>query len=295
MTFGALLGQMHPDIEALMRVVANRLTGELTNLSARAAVNGFSHLWLGGRLNIAGGSAALPRALQEALGDRVRTGTRVNRVREMANHVEVEYEHGNQLQSVAADACIIAVPAPIARTLIAELPAEYDDALAHMQYSPFVVAGLFTNETCSMPWDDLYALAVPDKSFCMLFNPANALRHDGVRRPGGCLVVYAVADRAAQLMNLSDSEIQQCYLSDLCAIFPHAQGIVSEVIIQRWPYGTALGYPNRAAYRGKLAGGCGRIAFAGDYMMLTDGVDASESGRDAAQAVRRGIGKEHGH
>jgi hypothetical protein len=129
----------------------------------------------------------------------------------------------------------------------------------------------------------------------MLFNPANALRHDGVRRPGGCLVVYAVADRAAQLMNLSDSEIQQRYLSDLYAIFPQARGTVSEVIIQRWPYGTALGYPNRAAYREKLARDLGRIAFAGDYMMSADGVDASESGREAAKAIRRRILKYKGH
>ena len=61
------------------------------------------------------------------------------------------------------------------------------------------------------------------------------------------------------------------------------------------PYGTALGYPNRAIYQEKLAGGCGRIAFAGDYMMSIDGVDASESGREAAQAVRRRATKQKGH
>src|SRR5262249_33498967 len=112
-----------------------------------------------------------------------------------------------------------------------------------------------------MPWDDLYALAVPDRSFCMLFNPANALRRSGPRRRGGSLVVYAVADRAAQLLALGDGEIRQRYLDDLYAIFPQANGIVREMVIQRWPLGTAIGYPNRSAYQTRLAGGWGRIAF----------------------------------
>lgn len=286
MTFAELLGPMHPDVEALMRVVANRLTGELHELSAYVGVSGFSHLWLGSRLNIKGGSAELPRALQKALGERVQTGANVKRVRQTSTRVEVEYERNGQSFLVTADTCIVAIPAPLVCGLVENLPPEKEDALAHMRYSPFLVAGLFTNETRPMPWDDLYALAVPDKSFCMLFNPANAVRQGGARQPGGSLVVYAVADRAAALMRLSDSEIRERYLEDLYAIFPQAQGVVSEVVIQRWPNGTALGYPGRSIYRAKLADAWNRIAFAGDYMMPIDGVDASESGRDAASTIR---------
>ncbi|MFO1058622.1 MAG: FAD-dependent oxidoreductase [Dongiaceae bacterium] len=290
MTFAALLGPMHPEVEALMRVVANRLTGELDQLSAWVGVNGFRHLWLGSRLNIDGGSAALPAALHQALGARIETGARVGRIRQAADHVEIEYRRHGTDHRLAAETCIVAIPAPLARDLVADLPADRDGALARFRYTPFVVAGLFTGETGAMPWDDLYAVAVPGRSFCMLFNPANALRGAGPRRPGGSLVVYAVADRAAALLPLADREIERRYLDDLTAIFPQLRGIVREVVIQRWPLGTALGYPGRAADVDSLAAGWDRIAFAGDYMMPADGVDASQSGRIAAATIRARLG-----
>lgn len=288
LTFAEFLGPTHPDVEALMRVIANRLTGELNELSAYVGVNGFNHLWLGSRLNIAGGSAELPRALQTALGERIRTGAAVIRVEQTAANVEVVYEQLGVRHYVSAEAAILAVPAPLARNIVSDLPAELDDALARMRYTPFVVAGLFTNETAPMPWDSLYALAVPDKSFCMLFNPANALRQ-GPRRSGGGLVVYSVAERASQLIGLDDREIVDRYLRDLFEIYPRARTILESIVIQRWPHGTALGYPGRSTYLARLAKGFGRIAFAGDYMIPLDGTDASESGDQAARLILGGF------
>jgi oxygen-dependent protoporphyrinogen oxidase len=284
MTFGEFLGPMHPDVRALMRVIANRLTGELDQISARTGVNGFDHLWLGSRLNIAGGSAELPFALARLLRERVVTEARVTRIEQTASDVAVTYERAGAQQTVQAERVVLAIPAPLARSLLPGLPAAVDDALGKMRYTPFVVAGIFTDEKGPMPWDDIYALATPEASFCMLFNPANALRR-GERRAGGSLVVYAVADRAAELLQLSDTDIERRYLDDLYAIFPAARGIVREVIIQRWPQGTATGYTGRAGNRAVLAEGCGRIVFAGDYMMPPDGIDASESGTVAAAAV----------
>ena len=281
------LGPMHPDVEALMRVVANRLTGELTDLSALVGVNGFAHLWLGSRLNIDGGSVRLPLALQAALGGQVVTGARVTGVSQTAGEVTVAYQHGGAAHIVTANTCVMAVPAPLARDLVADLPAEADEALARMRYTPFLVAGIFTNESGSMPWDNLYALATPEKSFCMLFNPGNALRRDATRRPGGSLVVYAVADRAAELMALDDDVVRARYLDDLYSIFPEARGAVAEVVIQRWRHGTAMGYRGRAAAVERLDAGVGRIVFAGDYMMPVEGVDATESGTIAAASVLR--------
>ena len=166
-------------------------------------------------------------------------------------------------------------------------PAEVDEALGRMRYTSFLVAGLFTGETTAMPWDDLYALAVPGRSFCMFFNPANALRVDGPRRPGGSLVVYSVAERAAALMQHSDEEVRDRYLADLYEVFPQARGIVREVIIQRWPLAVALAFPGRTALQRLLAEawGWGRIVLAGDYTLTLEGVDASETGRQAAEAV----------
>lgn len=290
MRFVDLLGRMHPDVEALMRVVANRLTGELDTLSAHVGVHGFAHLWVGSRLNIEGGAAALPNAIAARLAGQVETGTRATAIRQDAHGVTILAEGPGGPVTIQADACIVAVPAPLARGLLPDLPAALDARLARMVYTPFVVAGFFTRERGPMAWDGLYAMAVPDRSLCMVFNPANALRTGKERRQGGALVAYAVADRARALLDLADDEIARLYLADLGAIFPSLPGVVEEVVIQRWKLGAALGYPGRGADVAALADGWGRIAFAGDHMTPLDGVDASESGRVAAASVRTRLG-----
>lgn len=298
-TFGEYLAPMHPNVEALMRVIANRIGGELDEVAADVGVNTFNQLWMGSRLNIYAGSAELPKALHHKLGNRVVTGARVRRVRPLADCVEIEYAREGQVRYVLADACAITVPAPQAGGLVPDLPPQLVAALSQMKYSPFLVAGIFTNETGAMPWDDLYAVAVPDRSFCMFFNPANALRTTPKRIPGGALVVYAVARRADLLQDLSDEEIRTRYLNDLYAIFPAARGIVREVIIQRWRTAVAVGFAGRAAVQAKLNTGHRGIFFGGDYMIPPSGIDASESGRAVAGVMERYLEhktlKEPGH
>ena len=93
MSFAEFLGPMHPDVRALMRVVANRLTGELDDISALVGINGFDHLWLGSRLNIVGGSAELPFAIESVLGERVVVGAAVRRISQTPTEVVIEYEY----------------------------------------------------------------------------------------------------------------------------------------------------------------------------------------------------------
>ena len=286
-TYADLLGRMHPDVEALMRVTANRTGGELHELSAYAGVTGFREIWGGKRANIVDGSEQLPRALQAALGARVQTGARVTRIEQTMDRVEVEYVMAGERRLLSTDACIVATQAPVARELVRDLPSDRALALGQVRYTPFVVAGIFTAETSTMPWDDLYALAVPGRSFCMFFNPGNALRHGEPREPGGSLVVYAVADRAAELLDLSDAAISDRYLKDLYAIFPQVRGIVREVVIQRWPLGVPLAFPGRAQLHSSLAKPWGRVHFAGDYLAEFGlGMETSaETGYQVAKAV----------
>jgi len=287
-SFADLLGKMHPDVEALLRVIANRIGGELHEISGYAGVMGFQDLWGGERANIAGGSEALPRALQAALGTRVQTEARVTRIEQNGEVVKVEYVRAGEQRSLRAGACIVATQAPVTHQLVPGLPKHQAEALASVRYTPFVVAGIFTAEERAMPWDDLYALAVPGRSFCMFFNPGNAVRGGEARRPDGSLVVYAVAERAAELLDLNDSAITERYLRDLYDIFPQSRGIVREIVIQRWPLGTVLHSPRQASMFSALAEPWGRIHFAGDYVAQFGlGIEGSaETGYRAAKAVR---------
>ncbi|MBC8253805.1 MAG: FAD-dependent oxidoreductase [Ardenticatenia bacterium] len=287
-SFADLLGKMHPDVGALMRVIANRIGGELHEISAYAGVTGFQDIWGGERANIVGGSETLPRALQAALGTRVQTGARVTQIEQNDKVVEVEYVRAGEQRSLRASACIVVTQAPVTHQLVPGLPKHQAEALASVRYTPFVVAGIFTAEERAMPWDDLYALAVPGRSFCMFFNPGNTVRGGEARRPGGSLVVYAVAERAAELLDLSDKAITDRYLKDLYDIFPQSRGIVREIVIQRWPLGTLLHSPRQASMLSALAQPWGRIHFAGDYVAEFGlGIEGSaETGYRAAEAVR---------
>lgn len=286
MSFADLLGKMHPEVAGLMRVVANRLSGEPGDISALLGVRGFAQLWTQRITNVAGGSAKLPQALEVRLGERIVTGADVVSVSQSEKGVEVRYGQGNEQKVATAKLAIVAVPAPLVAGLVPDLPRKQVEALGRMRYSPFVVAGIFTRESGPRPWDDLYAVAVPDRSFCMLFNPANPLRRGPVRQPGGSLVAYSVADRAEALLDAPDAVIEELYLNDLARLFPDIRSIVDQVVIQKWAYGTAKRYRGRSADVDVLAPGYGRIGFAGDHMLSVRAIDTTESGTAAAAWAR---------
>ena len=103
---------------------------------------------------------------------------------------------------------LIATPALVARKLARGLPPVTDTAHAAIRYGPYVVGAFLTDETGPMPWDELYALATPGRSFGMLFNTVNALRTPGAARHGGSLMVYAAAGTARALDGLDDDAVR---------------------------------------------------------------------------------------
>lgn len=284
-SFAKLLHTVHPDVSALMRVAANRAGGELDELSGHYGVLTSLGIWGIRRPNIVGGTQRLVDGLHERLGQKIQTGTRVCRVDSSSGGVDVEICRAGESRRLRAAACVLAVPAPIVRQIVPDLPSAKAAALEGVRYSPYVVAGIFTKETAHMPWDDIYAMAVPKRSFCMFFNSANILRDKRERVPGGSLVVYAGGDRARTLLAQSDEQIRDAYLNDIFGIFPEAEGLVGEVIIQRWPLGSPIAAPGRAALQSVLVESVGRLSFAGDYLLYLGLESAMRTGMQAARAA----------
>ena len=56
---------------------------------------------------------------------------------------------------------------------------EIRSALGDVTFGPMAVLSIHTDETSSMPWDDLYSVLTPDLRFNMFFNHANFMH--GVR------------------------------------------------------------------------------------------------------------------
>jgi protoporphyrinogen/coproporphyrinogen III oxidase len=296
-TWAEYVGPVHTQVEAIFRATANRLTAEPDEVAAGCMVGLFAHVWesegvvLG--YNLRRGPSSLPGELARRLGPRLVTSVPVSEVAREDGAVRVRYRKDGGDEEIRTRCVIVATPAPIARSLVSDLPAETAAALDAITYGPFVVAGILTGEKRAMPWDDIYSLLTVETSFNMLFNHANALREPGAaREPGGALMVYGGADRARRLLDREDEQIEAVVVDDLYRLYPEARGIVRDVVVQRWERAIPFAAPGRSRVQEALERGVGdRIFFAGDYVgEWTHMESAALTAVEAAVAARARLG-----
>jgi protoporphyrinogen/coproporphyrinogen III oxidase len=291
-SFTAFSGALPEDVDLLFRSTLTRSSGEPEELAAGYGIGYFHLVWnrsAGLSRNILGGSAELPEALGRELGDRVRLGARVTAVRADTGGVLVTWTEGGVEHVARAGAAIVATPAYVTREIVAGLPADTAAALEAIPYGPYVVGAFLTGERTAMPWDDLYALATPKRSFSMLFNTANVLRTPGTpRRPGGSLMVYAAAGFARRLAALDDAAVADRFREDLADLYPESRSIVSEVVVQRWDRGLPYPRVGRSGLQAALTRPLGSIHLAGDYLGTWYTETAIQTAVAAAAAIRRG-------
>ncbi len=288
-TFALYLGAMHPDVAAIFRAIAERITAEPEEITAGCGAALFAVVWdstLTLARNLLGGSALLPQALARHLGPRVVTEAAVEDVRAEAATVRVRVRRSGRLEEVTARYAIVAAPAPVAARIIRDLPADTAAALSGIRYGPFVCGALLTGEHGRMPWDDIYAIATPGKAFNMFFNHANVVRGPGSREPGGSLMVYGGGALGRRLLGMTDAQIEDAFLHDICSIFPEVRGILREVAIQRWEHAIPYIHPGRASLQPALERPLGRVLLAGDYLEFPEMEVAAFTGLEAARTVR---------
>jgi oxygen-dependent protoporphyrinogen oxidase len=293
-SFAAYLGDLHPDVAAIFRAISERVTAEPEQISAGCGAALFALVWgddqTGSARNLIGGSELLPQALAHRLGERVLTGAAVEEVAPHADGVRVRFLRQDAPVDVSADYAIVATPSYVTHRITRGLPRDTVEALASIPYGPFICGAFLTEESGPMPWDHIYAVAVVDKSFNMLFNHANPLRTPDKREPGGSLMVYAGGDRGRRLLPLSNDEIRALFLRDLHDVLPATRGIVREVLIQRWEHAIPYAPPGRARIQPVLSRPLGRVFLAGDYLEFPEMEAAAATGLEAAQEVRRRLG-----
>ncbi len=286
-SFADFAGPLPEDVDLLFRSTLTRSSGEPEELAAGYGVGYFHLVWdkKGGlSRNILGGSGVAIDALIAELGERVRLGTRVTSVERTPAGVKVEVADG---RSIEARAAIVATPASATREIVTDLPADTAAALAAIPYGPYVVGAFLTNETGPMPWDGMYALATPKRSFCMLFNTANVLRRAGdPRTPGGSFMVYAAAGLARRLDSLDDEAVRDLFLADLHAVLPATRGLVEEVAIKRWEKGLPFPRVGRSGLQAALTRSLAPIWLAGDYLGTWYTETAVQTAIAAAEGAR---------
>jgi len=284
-------GSLHPEVDALFRAVANRLTGTMRQLSAGGFVThyagankGAKSTWLTG---LVGGSGRFPAALAEALGARVQSGAEVTSVTEESGLVRVAFTRGGEQTLLLARHVVLATTAGTAARIAPVLAPETRSALEAVQYGPYVVVSLLTGERRAMPWDDLYAVLVVGKRFNILMNQANLLRDPARgREPGGSLMLYAGGEFAQPFLGQPDEQVVQTFLDDVTTIFPDLRGIVREAVVQRWHEGVPYISPGRHRLQEALERRQARVSLAGDYFGYPSIEESALSAVHAARHAR---------
>jgi oxygen-dependent protoporphyrinogen oxidase len=296
-TFGELLGSVPPAVEEILSCAAHRATGELSELSAGCGIGLFALVW-GGKdsliaHNVLGGPGRLPDALGRALGARARTGCEVTALHADGDELVVEHLDDGTPRQLRARHVIVAAQAPFAAPLVAPLAPGAAAALERMTYGPFLSVAVETREDGPMPWDGVYAMATPGRVFDMFTNQAHALRGRGERWPGGSLMLFAGAHRAAALAQERDEAIADRFLADLATLYPQARGVIAGAHVHRWPLGNVYAHPGRARLQPALEGALGpkaNLHLAGDYFAVLGNLEAAaRTGVAAAERVESSL------
>jgi len=293
-SFADWLGRVPPVVDALFRATVTRSTAEPEEVSFGHGAGYFALVWSsGGGLssNVVGGPSRLIEALADELAGRIADGTEVTDVAADGELVRIRATGPGGERELRARHAVLACKAFEAAALVSSgLPAETRSALEAIPYGPTVVMGMLTGEQGPVPWDGIYALATPMRSFSMLFNMANVLRpRSAAREPGGSLMVYRSGHAALELFERSDAEIEQAFLDDLYAIYPQARGAVRETLLLRMPRMLPYVAPGRAALQPALERPLGRLHLAGDYLGSVYTETAVQTGFAAARAIRSSL------
>lgn len=290
-SFADFVGDLPPDAAALLAPTVTRSSANLDQISAGAGVGYFSLVWnIGAGLNrnIVGGPSTLTESIAAALGSRVELGATVHEVIQRPSSVVVRYRRGDEDLEVEARSAVLATQAHVTHRIAPDLDRDVRDALARIEYGPFVSAAFLTDETSRQVWDDTYAIATPKRSFTVVLNMSNVVHgHSPERIPGGSLMTFAPADLARGLLELDDAAILDRMQNDLDDVLPGVNGHLVEAEVHRWPAGSPYCFPGRGALQPTLTRrGNGRVFLAGDYLGTLYTETAVRTGLTAAQDVR---------
>jgi oxygen-dependent protoporphyrinogen oxidase len=156
-----------------------------------------------------------------------------------------------------------------------------------LRYGPNVCAAFLTDEDGPQRWDDVYAIATPNRSITMLFNMDNALRATGAPRgKGTSFMVYAVADLGKQALAMADEDVLDSYQRDLEEVLPEVKGRIVERVLRKVDGGLPFPHVGRGKLQAALTQPLGRIHLAGDYLGSWYAETAALTGAWSAENVK---------
>lgn len=288
-SFQDFIGNLSEDAAALFKTTVTRSAGDMDQISAGAGIGYFSLvLGFGQGLSrgIVGGPSTLTESIAAAMGsDRIELGAVVHEVVHKKESVLVRYRQDGVDREVEARTVVLATTADVSHKVGVDLPEELRGALSQIKYGPHVSTAFLTNETTARPWDDIYAIAAPNRSFAIALNQASIVRGtESVRKPGGSFMTFSPASLGKALLEKSEEDVIKTHLTDLDQILGHgfADSVV-EAKIDRWKNASPYCFPGRAKIQSTLMRGADRVFLAGDYLGTLYTESSITTGFSAAQ------------
>lgn len=296
-SFSERMGRLPPDVDALFRCLVTRSSAEPEELAAGCGIGYCNLLWpdgAAGGQGIVGGPGLLVGGLARAL-PRVDLEARVSRVDWDGRGVRVDVDGPDGARAVTAEACVLAVPAPVVAEVAVDLPAETRAALESVRYGPYIAGAFLLRRDTPLPWEGVYAIATPGRSFSVIYGIGSVQLHPSQPRPAfTSIMVYSAASHAARLMVEDDATIAAGYRADLDALFPGAGRHVDDVVVRRWPRGMPYSQVGRGRLQAPLTRPLGRVHLAADYLGTTRSVESClERAAGVAARIREQLGASH--
>ena len=210
------------------------------------------------------------QSIVRAMVDELRPGTvrlhaRVDRVAfdSASDSYEITLARGSD--PVYARHVVVAVPAPITRRIVADLPRWKAEALATAQV-PGATTLCVTADVTDLPHIARWAfVTVTGRAFDAMINP-NPTRGGSTDKPPTTVQFVCYGNTAGYRPDLAaNSGATAAWVEEFLAVVPDLRGRVLGAHLETWEHCFAILTPERARAVPRLQQSVGRLHFAGDH------------------------------
>ena len=262
-----LLNIRHPDVKALWDSISkSSSTLRADQVAAFQPVNTFLH-HAADEFFVEGGTIEVTRALARQTKARVETGANVTEVASNDMGVSIHYQQNGTTHSVQARTCVMAVPAPVALSVLRDLPKAKRTALEQCEYGAMSSAAFLVDKPSEYFFGKgNWRVPVVGMTTIGIGDPTYTFSEDMKLQDGrGLIRLYAGDDGSRMLQQMADDEAIKVFENDMYHIFPDARGLVLDRALKHWPYAICPWRIDRLDAIDDIRASHDNIHYCGDY------------------------------
>jgi protoporphyrinogen oxidase len=262
-----LLNIRHPDVKALWDSISkSSSTLRADEVAAFQPVNTFLH-HAADEFFVEGGTIEVTRALANQTKARVETSASVTEVAPTDTGVSIQYEKNGATHSVQARKCVMAVPAPLALSVLRDLPEAKRAALAQCEYGAMSSAAFLVDKPSEYFFGKgNWRVPVVGMTTIGIGDPTYTFSEDMKLQDGrGLIRLYAGDDGSRMLQQMTDDEALEVFQNDMFHIFPAARGLALDRALKHWPYAICPWRIGRLDAIDDIRASHDNIHYCGDY------------------------------